>query len=82
MNSHSVSTYKDKFLYILPFEISQDGVRWMDLQDISEETYNSCKSIRGCFTGEPSHIYPLSIKAPPSESKVPYNACILNKLGI
>ncbi|KAH7445769.1 hypothetical protein KP509_01G023300 [Ceratopteris richardii] len=44
---------------------SQDGVVWMDLQAPSEEIRQASRSIRGCFTGEPSHIFSVELPAVP-----------------
>ncbi|KAI5076795.1 hypothetical protein GOP47_0008860 [Adiantum capillus-veneris] len=51
----------------------QDGVKWMDLQALTDDTYEACKSIRGCFTGEPSHIYSVKLAAP-SQNEQDVNA--------
>ncbi|KAJ7523726.1 hypothetical protein O6H91_18G060500 [Diphasiastrum complanatum] len=44
---------------------SQDGAKWLDLQPLTDENYELCKSIEGCFRGDPSHVYPVIVKLPP-----------------
>ncbi|MCO5568016.1 hypothetical protein L7F22_021712 [Adiantum nelumboides] len=47
----------------------QDGVKWMDLQALTDEMFEACKTIRGYFTGEPSHIYSVKVVAPSSQNE-------------
>ncbi|MCO5602923.1 hypothetical protein L7F22_057063 [Adiantum nelumboides] len=56
-------------LFDTHYYYSQDGMKWMDLQALTDEMFEACKTIRGYFTGEPSHIYSVKVVAPSSQNE-------------
>ncbi|XP_024540993.1 uncharacterized protein LOC112340443 [Selaginella moellendorffii] len=44
---------------------SLDGAKWLDLQPLTDDAYDICKTIQGGFKGDPSQRYKALVRVPP-----------------
>lgn len=56
----------------LKYSFSQDGVKWVDLEALSEDVASKAPSVTGMLSGEPAKTYTIQEPGapPPAEGEV------------
>ncbi|XP_024517109.1 radial spoke head protein 9 homolog [Selaginella moellendorffii] len=62
---NGIQTSDDRINVDVKCYYSLDGAKWLDLQPLTDDAYDICKTIQGGFKGDPSQRYKALVRVPP-----------------
>ncbi|EFJ18442.1 radial spoke protein 9 [Selaginella moellendorffii] len=74
---NGIQTSDDRINVDVKCYYSLDGAKWLDLQPLTDDAYDICKTIQGGFKGDPSQRYKALVRVPPPPPTPPAPPIVL-----